>query len=420
MTHSGEDLAISGASAQSANHQAWLGDQLSNFAIAAVLGVCTFGLMLETIHPLLLDVIFRGRGLKAAEVGEIAALEMIGIALSSGLAGVYLERRNLRAIALASAIGLALANIATALIVSHAGLFVARALAGVCTGMFAWLYAGLLAKAVNPSRWGGVMTLVSGGISLLLSSFFASAIIPAFGATGVYWTLALVSIVSIALIAYIPHEYAGARQCDSVRGLPPPMGVGALAVVVLFMIAVTAISAYLGPLAARVGLSSSVVGTAVSFGLIGQMVGGLVAIVFGRRVPAVGATSIGTLCFIVGSMCLYNASSPWMFIAIVTVFRFCSVSLLQFQLTFVAEADPSRRSMMFVSLAHMLGGVAGPALSAWVVGSFGVRSVLGIAILGTSASLLTMLLIRFLRRAQKVSISTSISATDAPATSDAS
>ena len=176
-------------------------------------------------------------------------------------------------------------------------------------------------------------------------------------------------------------------------------------VVILFMMAVTAVSAYLGPLAARVGLSSSVVGAAVSFGLVGQLLGGLVAMVFGRRLPAVIATFVGTSCFVAGSLCLLNVSYAWSFIGVVALLRFCSVSLLQFQLTFVADADPSRRSVMFVSLAHMLGGVAGPALSAWLVSSFGVRSVLWMAVLGTSTSLLTMLVIRSLQRAQKAAIS---------------
>src|ERR1700684_253181 len=124
----------------------WLGAQLTRTAIAATLGICILNMMAASIAPLLLNVLFSDRGLTARQVGVLAAVQTGGIVLSSGITGAWLRRRHPRPIMVIAAIVLALSNLATAIFPGLLILMVARAIAGAATGLFMWLFGGLLAK----------------------------------------------------------------------------------------------------------------------------------------------------------------------------------------------------------------------------------------------------------------------------------
>jgi MFS transporter, DHA1 family, inner membrane transport protein len=372
----------------------WLGRQFTVLEIVATLSVCVLGLMQLTMQPLMLDALFREHRLTVSEVGWAAGWEWGGTAAGTGIAGLWLRRTRLRPIVAAVACGLAAANLATAYAQSSTTLMMARALAGLCLGLFVWFFLGFLAQATNPTRWGGIHTFAEGTASLALSVLLAAKIIPLFGSRGAYLAFVVVAILVLPLVLLTPREYVGSGRSEAVVGLPPLRGLGALAAVILFMGGVTAVAAYLGPLAARTGLSSSVVGTAVSLGFAGQIVGGLTAAALANRVSYLWANIAGTICYVLGAVCLVNGSGASMFIAVAGLYRLVFVGLLQFELRFVAEADPSRRSLMLIGLAEMLGAALGPAIAAPLVREFDVFAVLAVLVFGTCGSLAIMVLFR--------------------------
>jgi predicted MFS family arabinose efflux permease len=380
----------------------WVGHQFTLLEIVATLSICVLGLMLPTIQPLMLDALFREHLLTASDVGRVAALEWGGTAVGMGIAGVWLRRTHLRPIVATVACGLALANLVTAYAQSSTTLMMVRPLAGLCLGLLFWFFLGFLTQARNPTRWGSIHTFWEGSVALAFSVLLASKVIPLFGSRGAYLAFVVVAILILPLVPLIPKEYTGSGRSEAVVGLPTVRGLGALVAVILFSGGAMAVYTYLGPLATRTGLSSSVVATAVSMGLVGQVVGGLTAAALAYRVSYLAANIAGTICYALGAACLVNGPGASLFIAVAGLFRLVQVGVLNFALMFVAEADPTRRSLMFISLAGFLGAALGPASASPLVRVFGVLVVLAVMAFGTCGSLAIMVLFRLVWRNERV------------------
>jgi hypothetical protein len=327
---------------------------------------------------LLLSALADEHRLSAAGIGQAAMLEALSMGLSTGLAGILIKPRRLRLIAIAAAVTLVAANLAT-LGASGASVLVVRAFAGVPEGVLLWIAIGLISRTATPERWAGVLFTGMGATQLLAATALSAYGLPRFGANGGYATLAGASALCILVGLFAPRRYGAVPGAETeASGAPPPKGWIALAATLAYSASLAAVSVYLIPLAREAGLSTGVGRTAVSAGLACQIVGGALATALAGRVRHMTVFWVCAAVFL-AAWITYAVHPPgWWFVAISGLGGLAGMLAGPFLVPMTIEADPSRRAAVQSGAVQVLAGALGPFLASLVVTDADVRAVLGL------------------------------------------
>ncbi len=344
---------------------------------AGALGFGLIGLLVGGLFPLLLGALAGAGRLTEAELGIAATLETLVLGLTTAACAARLPPRHLRTIGAIASLALALANAASAGR-SHWALLAVRALAGIPEGVLLWLAIGLIARTRLPERWTAMFTLGQPATQATAAGALAALVLPRFGVDGAFLALAALGVASILGVATLPRTYVPLAEEEGGSRPLPWRGRLALVGMAAYLGAVTLVAVFLGPLAARRGLSSSVLSAAVTGQLIAETLGGVLALAAAGRMRPLTSLLIAAPVVLGAIAALSLATTGPAFAAADAAFGLGAFFGMPSLVALAIEADPTRRSAMQSGAAQLLGSAAAPLAGAGAVAA-GLGVVMGLA-----------------------------------------
>lgn len=331
---------------------------LSVVLIGAVGGI------MPSLQPLLLGRLATEGTIQSTGIGQLAMAEALGMAVTVGLAGVFLKGTHLRWIASGALLLVAVCNALTGQM-AGAPLLMLRVGSGVGSGLMLWLLIGLLARVALPTRVTGYYVILQGAGALALAAAFTSVVLPASGAAGGYMTLGVIALLMSGAVALIPRGYA---PLPNTTGAALPNGPGTIGLLSagLHLAGIMALWVYAVPVGRTLGLDSGTIDVAVSAAIGVQILAGLAAIVLARLKPI--PTVLGcAAASILAAAVILNTGQPGLFMAALALFSFAWVFVLPYHVPTLIELDESRGSLMLLTSAQLIGIAGGPLLASFAL-----------------------------------------------------
>jgi hypothetical protein len=344
----------------------------------ATLAIGVISGFIPTLQGTLLPQLVTEGHLTLAALGQAAMAEAIGTLVAVALATALLEPTRLRPVTAASAAIGMLLDLATAHL-HGVEILAARFAHGLCAGMLLWLWVGFLTRQANPGRWVAAFVTAQSATVMVLSYWFAVALLPAGGALAGYAVVAVLygALVGAAWLvppAFPPLVRDGGSLVPGVKGW-----IGLLAVFCQIA-AILSLWIYLKPLGQQGGLSDTEIGFAITLAMASQIPAGLCA------TPVVGRVSSSALLAAASALSIaaiaglgLMGGNGFVFALGVVVFGFFWVFSVPFMMPYLIDVDPSRRAAVHMSTAMLVGVALGPALASLAVGRHGVTGALWVA-----------------------------------------
>jgi predicted MFS family arabinose efflux permease len=377
-------------------HEA-VGPALTGVQAAATIGVGVNSLMFAGVLAVLLGALADEHRLSASQIGLAATTEGLAMGLSTAAMGLIRRPERLRLVGVAASLALAALNLAA--MYARDGVLVGlRGATGACEGVLLWITVSMIARTVTPERWAGVFFTAQTLGQLLLAIALAVAIVPLWGANGVFGALAVLAVVGVVPALLSPTRFAPLAVRPDERETPPARGWIALLGTLIYVSAAAAVGVYLQPLAHEAGLGGGVARTAVWIALSAQVAGGALATTLAGRVRYFTVFIITSVVNLIVWTLFAQHLTAWMFVLANAAAGLVGLFLGPFLVPFTIDADPSRRAAMQSGAAQLLGGALGPLLASQVVGERDVHGVLWLAagLLGAGLSIVAWL--RFTHR----------------------
>ena len=353
-----------------------IGPSIDAIPAAAAIYLGSLALLMVGVMPALLGALAEAGRLSNSGIGLCAMLESLTIGIAAGLCGAFLKPVHLRWIAGASALALALLDLAS-IPASGTAVMIVRTLAGIPEGILIWITVGMIARSRTPDRVAGFFWTSIVSYQLILAVIFVP-LIPRFGAPGGFAALAITAFSGVVAAFYTPDFYAALTE-DEAGGMPPPRGWIGLAATLLYAAASGAVMVYLQPMAHEAGLSADVARTALWISLAAQVVGGMAATALAGRVHYFTVFCAASAVFI-ASWYFFTVHPPvWLFLLANATSGFVLVLTGPFLVPMLIEADPTRRTAMQSGAVQLLAGALGPLLASFTVDE---REVFGVIVLG--------------------------------------
>jgi MFS transporter, DHA1 family, inner membrane transport protein len=324
-------------------------------------------------------------------LGQAASAEALGMIVATAVAGALLSPRNLRVLALLSCLSMIVANWTTH-ILSANGVIVIRLINGLGSGITMWILVGLLSRTKAPGRMFAYYVTGQCLLSFVLSWFMARFLIPGWGASGGYYCLLGISIVSTFLILWMPDHYSANTDSGDAT-LPTVRGSASLLVTTFFMAGIFSTWVYIMPLSRQAGHAATEINSAISLALALQIVGGAAATSLADRWSATmttaGAATLGTASVLL----LLYAPQTWALYLSTCLLAFVWMFSAPFSFPMIMKFDPSGRSAMFVGTAQLAGVALGPTLASATIAG---QDYHGVVLASVSAFVASLGLLAFL------------------------
>jgi DHA1 family inner membrane transport protein len=368
-----------------------------------MLYVGAIGLLTVGVQPLLLGALADAGRLTIQEVGRAGAVELLALGAAAPIAGFALPARRLRGIGFVAAVTVALADCASAY-VSGAAILMFRGLAGIAEGLLLWIPSLLIARSDTPARWSGALVTLQTIGQLVFAAILPVTFMRWFGlyggwyaAAGVTLTVALASFLIPDSLSSLPIRSSASRAVDG-------RVIEAMLAVFAYMAFIFGVWVYFERLAVFAGLPARVAALGISVSLAFQVLGGGTGTLLSDRLPHV-PTFIWVAALNLGVLTVLGLSPvTFMYVAGLALFGFLAMFILPFQMHVVLEADPTRRSTMYVSGIQLLGAGAGPLLASLFVSASSVSGALyaGAACLVSSVAVILWIHYQAVRRLKQI------------------
>jgi DHA1 family inner membrane transport protein len=335
-------------------------------------------LLIAGVQPLLLEAWLKAGRLSLAQLGPTAAVELLALGLSCGLASARLQPRHLKRRYAIACLVHASANI-TSLSCYGLGLIACRGVCGLAAGVMVWAAVLVIARSAQARRQAAIFACLQTAAQLLVVLLIPWLILPAWGWRGILLSLATLSLLGAVMALTAP---------DQLPALPT-QGNGpyrfhwrvmlALVAVFLQFAAITSLWVYLEPLALNAGLSSSQARNAVAWILAFQMIGGVLSVI--RPVRAAPAGALGWLVAgIMFAMLLWSqALGNTIFVVACALFGLLWLMLIPVQTAWLVQLDRTRHGVMQLGTAQLLGCSAGPLLAGCLIDDTHFGDLFGLA-----------------------------------------
>jgi predicted MFS family arabinose efflux permease len=354
---------------------------ISAAVLCMVVGPSVFLLM-----PIHVGVLQSTLQLNESSLGLLAASDLIGIALASLLAPLWINRLPWRMISTVGLAGLVICNLVALVVTEPGQLFTLRLLAGLLTGVVASVVMGILAHSRSPDRVMAAalfcQVFYQSIAFLLMPGWIEARGLPAFLIPVVLLQLvALVGVLRFPLqpIIEIP-ETTNVGQPSRVRSMPAILLLVGMAA---FFVGQTSLWAFVELIGNNMGMGNVEVGYALAvstfISLIGPAWGALTDTRFGRLRPLL----VAGIAQIIALSLMDAASSVWLYAGVLSLFQIFWNMAVGFQYGALVDADHSNRFVVMVPAAQCLGIALGPMLGGIaleVLGSSGVYLVSGVGL----------------------------------------
>lgn len=377
----------------------WVDTPMSRMTIGAAFVVGTMGVMIAGVQPVLFGALFAEGSITAAQIGYIAAAELISIGLGVALADFALERKPVWMTASAALLLIVLLNIVTTYTRGFELLLV-RTLAGLPSGVLLWMTTAVIVRSASPTALSAAFLLTQAVLQFAVSAGLA------FGAPqnpdGVPWTLAALCAVSLLLVPQLPKAFAPLpKDPSTISGLPPFRGWVVLLVTLLIQGCIVGAWVYMEPLGHQAGMTPDLVKYAVPASLGAQVCGGALAIVLAKRVSWLGALTTSSVLMAVVLVILSLPPAPEIFFALVTGFGALWIFITPYLTPLSIQHDPTRRTAQLVPAAVVIGSGVGPLVAAAFATESDASQVLQLCAVFSTVSVVLILLLNIIKPSNK-------------------
>lgn len=316
--------------------------------------------------PLMVGGIIAELGFSEKQAGYIAAAEMAGVAIASGLGIFWVRRTNWIKLSILSTIAFIAANWVSTGVTEYWPMFASRFFVGAASGALLAIGLACQSDSKNADRifgyWVACQMTVSSAGYLLLPSVRAT-----WGLDGFFLALMILGFTAFLSIAFLPSRglnrtLAKEKQKNTILTSSLALG-GAL----LFFMAQGGLWAFLE----RLGLAATLTTTEIGFALAISSYLGIV----GGLAKNWLADSIGMLSpfmfVIVGELIMLvlfaTGSSNMMFVIAVCTLQFCWAMGMASLLSGINVIDRSGGLVLLLMSVAKAGYSLGPAMMGWLI-----------------------------------------------------
>ncbi|WP_307552911.1 MFS transporter [Xanthomonas sacchari] len=336
------------------------------------MSIGAIALLILGVQPIVLGALVEQRLITLPGVGVVAMGEIIALGIGVALGDALLPVSWQRPTAVMAALLAALLNLATLQAQGDAAFVALRAAAGLAEGLLVWVATVSIVRAAAPDRITAVFMVLQALAQIALAAALALWVLPAAGWKGGFVAMAATCLLVLPLAAALPAPASLAAAAGvtcaasaTARLRWSPATLAPLLVAFLQMAAIGALWAYLEPLALRAGLDAHAAQLQTSWVLGMQIVGGLAAIYWVRRLSVTATLILGSvaLCLVAAAMYRVPGHPAPGFAAVCVAFGFAWMFLMPFHVGLALRADAQGRVAVLVPAAQLIGSACGPLLA---------------------------------------------------------
>ncbi len=323
------------------------------------------------LMPMIVGGLVDTYGFSEQEAANIAALEGMGLVVSSVLAALWIRRVSWVGALVAAFLAYAALNAVSANLAGYTPLLVARFLTGLAGGSLFAVSVAALGDNREPDRAFGLAQAVQG--VLMLGAFAAAPwLLKSWGVGALYYLLGGAALLMLATARWFPAA-GRVRAADAVPGAtaPPHAGLIWLGLVasVIFFVNVFGFWAFVERIGQEAKLPAATIGLALGLSQVVAIAGALAAAWasdrFGRYWPLliVLAGQCGSLFALLGGF------GPAAYFVATGAFQALFIVGVSYQMGAIARLDVRGRFLVMMTAAQGLGSAIGPALAASLIGA---------------------------------------------------
>lgn len=353
-------------------------------------------------------------GLGPTQTGDLFAVELGAMSLASLPALFWIKRLNLRTTSLGIGLAFIVGNIVSGFVTNYELLVVVRGLTSLAGGSLMVLAMTLAARAANRERVYGLWTagqIAFGALGLaVFPGYFES-----FGVTVVYWTMAVLMMVALPLLRFLPSH--GLTPVKTAEGNAPKMNLPktlmGLTGCLVFYIGLSAVWTFLGGIAESANVGPQSLGAILSVATIVGVVGSIAATLVGGRKSRRVLLAGGHLGMLIAVVLLLGASSVLQLGVAAIIFKFAWPWTLPFLLSTLADLDRAGRASNLSNLFIGGGFAIGPFIAGRLVESTG--GYVGLILMSMAALFASLVLSLFAQPSKAIPALESAHAEPVPA-----
>jgi DHA1 family inner membrane transport protein len=350
---------------------------LSTLVAAMVIG--TVSLMILGIQPVLLGALAQAHRVTDAQLGVLATIEVLALAVGSGVGPRFMRGGAIRLKTALLAALLAVVDLGVWGANSALMLDLLRGVAGLLEGLILGATIIITIQSANPDRLNAIFLGLSTIPQALLAYFLPVLIMPRYGSNGGFGVLAALSLIAAASALFLVDKVpVQAEQGQAGSKWTPPV-ILALAAVLLQNAAIGGAWSYLQLLADQHHFSAEIAGIAVAGGLGLQVAGAFAAAAWGRKLSYTTVLIAGGVLQTLVIAGLAAAGLPLAYLGLSFVFGLFWLALSPFQVRLLIALDETRSAALMLTAVTLIGLSIGPALSALGVRGPDVRGAFVIA-----------------------------------------
>lgn len=347
--------------------------------IAAAMMVGTVALMVLGVQPVLLEALTQAHRLTEAQVGPLATVEDLALALGAGIGPLLMRTGAIRLKVIVLAALLAAADMAIYGAHSAPMLELLRGAAGLLEGLMLAATLVIMIQHSQPDRLNAIFL----GLSTMPQAAMAYAlpiwVAPAFGANGGFAILAILALLSAGAALFLIDKAPPARPEAAGKPAWTLAVFVALAAVGLQNAAIGGAWNYLPLLVDQHHFPSALAGVAVSGGLVLQVLGAFAVAAWGARFPFRAVLIFGALCQMTVIGLLAATATPLLYVVLALIFGLFWLALSPFQVRLLIHLDTTRSAALLLTAVTLVGLSLGPSVSALGVRGADVTGALWIA-----------------------------------------
>lgn len=342
--------------------------------------------------PMLVGSAIDDLGFSEEQSGYLASSYFAGYMLSGVSAFFWIRRVSWRELAVAAYVVLALGLGASAFLTGLYSLAIALFSAGCAAGALFGLGVTMISDTAKPDRNFGLVLATQQLLAAVLLFTLPDLVIVPWGFQGLNLVLAAVLLMLAPSAMWIPHGIQQATVNDAITSFTvsrSSKGVWfGLAALTLYFAALSGVWAFVERLANTYGLTTSQVGGALAIAMVGGVLGGLGAVVTGRRwgrkIPLIAPTILFAGIFLFYSRGFQVTGFTLATFLFLAAWNYVTA----YQMAIISDLDRDGRYAVLMPAAQALGAIVGPATAGRMIYDFGYQPLLWVAIIGIGLSIL--------------------------------
>jgi predicted MFS family arabinose efflux permease len=335
--------------------------------VVAGLFLGTVAFMVTGIQPVLLGALAEEGRLSEATLGRLAWVEVLALALASGVGPRLLRFGSARRTIAAACLSLALAN--AVVYASHGTrvLIVSRLIAGLMEGLLLATTNIAITRGMHPERLSALFLMVSAIPQVAASYLLPAMVMPRFGADSGFGLLCVMALAGIGVAFLLGNEIQDTPPREVTKRVWTPAVLIGLLGVILQNAGNGAGWEYQARVGENLHFSGQVVGTAIAADLIFQIVGTFAVAWFAWRLPFRIVLLLSCLIQATILASMGRVHTPYAYISVCALFGMMWLGANPFQVSLLVDLDRTRQAALLLASLQLVGFGTGPLICSFFV-----------------------------------------------------